>query len=308
MLDGELAEPHLVPLVWDHITPWPALSGNRAPRKGKTTMDAPTAGRAAHAGHTPAAAAAEPPVVAAAPMAQMPEQCAVAQPQRLKAQLQAAMTARACLAEAGATPSFLPKLDEEITTLKRAMQDRRPVGERLEGLRGVITRSERRLEASKTELEAAQASTAQQEQELAAHQQELAQLESEIAQEFKASTPFSCETRAASLPSWIQQSMADVARHLRSGKEIYPASLADTIEGMRMPPPAPVPPEQWEGTPQAATEGDHMEEEVEKENMDPSYSVVRPRRSSRKTLVETPLLGHPGSIPPVLPPNGGAYA
>ena len=268
---------------WCGITPWPALSGSRAPRKGKTTTVTPTAGRTARAGHTPAAAAAEPPGVAAAPMAQMPEQGAVAQPQRLKAQLQAAMTARTCLAEAGATQSFLQELDEEITTLKRAMQDRRPVGERLEGLRGVITRSERRLEASKKELEAAQASTAQQEQELAAHQQELAQLESEIVQEFKASTPFSCEARSASVPSWIQQSMADVARHQHSGKEIDPASLADAIEAMLVPPPAPVPPEQWEGTPQADTEGDHMEEEVEKENTDPSYSVVRPRRASRKT-------------------------
>jgi hypothetical protein len=271
-------------------------------------MVAPTAGRVAHAAHTPTAAAAEPPGVAAALTTKMPEQGAVARPQQLKAQLQAATTARACLAEAGATPSFLQKLDEEITTLKRAMQDRRPVGERLEGLRGVIARSERRLEAAKKELEAAQASAAQQELELAAYQEELAQLESEIVQEFKASTPFSSEAGAASLPSWIQQSMADVARHLRSGKEIDPASLADTIEGMLVPPPAPVPPEQWGGTPQEATEGDHMEEDVEKENTDPSYSVVRPRRANRKTLVETPLLGQPGSIPPVLPPHGGAYA
>ena len=277
--------------------PWPALTTTRQQRKQKGAQreaphkPTPPDGRVAAPSSAPAAAG------------QAGEQ---GSPTQVRARLKAATTARDELAATGAAATLMQALDEEIANLKKALQDRKPQAERLEGLRGVILRGERRLEAAKRELKEALDKVEKEEKEIAENKEELAQLEKDIVSGISDGA-FSGSATAAP-PPWLKASLADIARHVRTATEVNLDTLADTLDGLLLPPPAPMPPDADDGgtrTPVGAchqqegdSEGDAaMENNSAQEDAENAYQVVR-RRIRGKAMTDTPMLGMPGSTLP----------
>jgi len=207
----------------------------------------------------------------------------------LKAQLAGLNAAREALLVSGAPTTALDAIEQEAAEIQRQLKDLRPTGEKLEGLRGVIRRGERRLQEAEKELERIQAQIKNEQEEITLHKDELAALETELVQELQG---------PPEVPPWLKDTLLQLAGHLRSGGPIDPQQIAASIEGLTIPPPAPEPAEnpgeEEDETPviQASTYA-----KVSRGTGKPSaaWTTVVPTRLRTKTQAETPQLGARGS-------------
>ena len=156
----------------------------------------------------------------------------------LKAQLAGLNAAREALLVSGAPTTALGAIEQEAAEIQRQLKDLRPTGEKLEGLRGVIRRGERRLQEAEEELVRIQAQTKGEQEEITLHRDELAALETELVQELQGLLLGPPE-----VPPWLKDTLLQLATHLRSGGPIDPQQIAASIEGLTIPPPAPEPAE-----------------------------------------------------------------
>eukprot|EP00959_Pyramimonas_sp_CCMP1952_P358922 7515467-Pyramimonas_sp.AAC.1 len=62
-------------------------------------------------------------------------------------------------------------------------------------------------------------------------------------------------------PGWLKDTLMDLARQIRTGSEMPRDALAAALEGMTLPPPAPMPPEASEPAPPASDM--HMQDDSE---------------------------------------------
>ena len=156
----------------------------------------------------------------------------------LKAQLAGLNAAREALLVSGAPTTAFGAIEQEAAEIRRQLKDLRPTGEKLECLRGVIRRGERRLQEAAEELVRIQAQTKGEQEEITLHRDELAALETELVQELQGLLLGPPE-----VPPWLKDTLLQLATHLRSGGPIDPQQIAASIEGLTIPPPAPEPAE-----------------------------------------------------------------
>ena len=137
----------------------------------------------------------------------------------LKAELAGLEAALASLvgSNGSASASLAAQVQASVDALKVQIRDKRPPGERLEGLRGAIQRGEQRLLTAKQELAAAVAKVEAEQELLDNRKAEMAALESELLLELSSRTPFRVTTPQA-VPPWLCDALAQLASGVSGGQ------------------------------------------------------------------------------------------
>ena len=283
--------------------PWPAPSVAAAKKKNGTGKPA-----SGGAGSKSAALALPPP--AAPPAGGASEEPA----KHPAAQLKVLQATRESLASAGVASSVLESTDAEIARLTDLTKDLRPIGQRLDGLRGVISRGEARLAAKEAALEDARKALEDERAEVVKHKAQLQALEEELAA--GVAKPFHEEPQQT-VPPWLRDALLGLARTIHRGTDMngtpldnkaLAASLARMVEPV-------VPDNSMSGVPRPeVSEISDEELELELAPLPPapasegaegpgtagtSTGGVPSTPSTRvrgKALVETPQVGKPGSV------------
>ena len=181
--------------------------------------------------------------------------------------------------------------------LQEALRDRRPIGQRLDGLRGVITRGETRITTKREALAAAQQALSEEEAEVEKHKEQLKVLEAELAAQ---TSSFQVVEEQTVLP-WMEDTIMSLAVSIRRGtdKGGIPLSKEAIAEAMMRlvaepEPELPEVPEDEDGDLVLDGAADHATADTNA----PVTPINKQRRVrlASKTLVETPMLGQPGSV------------
>lgn len=293
---------------------WPSPTAAAGKPKGGTKR---AGGPGSAPGTTPPAGASPPSVgVAGAPKGST-EPPTVAQLKAEVAGLKASLDALGPATSQGsaATATARESLQAGIDDLEARIRDQRSPLERLQGLRGAIGRGRRRLTEMNAEREAIVNKIEAEEELLAKRQGELEELERELMEDISKDKPGFRVGAQAAAPPWLAEALEDLAALLEKGATIDRSSMAASLRGLAVPPPAPMPPDRDEATGDAAmgeTSGtpsqyhigcsdddlDSTPVPMKQASATLAPQAVTPsdrRKLSGKHLVETPQLGAQGS-------------
>jgi hypothetical protein len=208
-------------------------------------------------------------------------------PQQLKGQLKELQTARTALAGPLNTSAAAVALDEHIFAINAKLNGLKPVGERLDGLRGVIGRCQKRIQDAQDARKAAADAFAKETADLQRYQAELRELETSVQAPFSNAQP----------PEWLASSLHLLIESLQKGGDVSRDGMVQALRGVLIPP---VP-----STFDLTTEDDmNDDEEFVTPTMPPPASFGGTSsgqppgrmRMNTKTMVETtPMVGMPGS-------------
>jgi hypothetical protein len=210
----------------------------------------------------------------------------------------------ASLEVTGASGHIIDGIQDEIEDVQCQIRGMRPTGERLEGLKGVIARGERRLEQARQDLQEASIRIDSETKEIAEHKAELAELEQQLVRELRDARPGTATPVV--IPPWMCDTILKLAGHLRGGGPINPTQLAASLEGLVIQPPPPEPAEELGELDPDEGEmsddcGNFSEEDflkaAPKRGPEQGFQEVAGRRTRAKgkTFVATPQLGQRGS-------------
>ena len=219
----------------------------------------------------------------------------------LQTQLSAVESAMEALGDTAA-PDITQGLQAKAEKLKQQLMASRPLGQRLEGLRGAIQRGETRLLKAQAALEEATKKVDEETQLLTQRREEMRRLEAELVRDL-ASPPsgFRHEQQGNTVPPWVAERLEYFAQQLRAGNLTNPAALADQLLLLGEP-----------AVSDGASRYDETETPYHVEQLDghteadmecAGQQIVQQwseapgnrRRLLGKHLIETPQLGAPGS-------------
>ena len=131
--------------------------------------------------------------------------------------------------EASGDKELMQPLESRLAELKATLHGARPIGQQVDGLRGVISRCQKRLaeaEAAKTEAEAA---IIKETEDITNYQAQLTELEPLLT----ASTG----TRKADgpnygVPEWVASTLASIAKHMQESSNIDREAVAQSLLGL----------------------------------------------------------------------------
>ena len=195
-------------------------------------------------------------------------------------------------------------LEDQAAKVKQAIYDSRPLGVRIDGLQGVLARSQSRLEKAQQDLADAKSRIEVETAAVDMYNRQLRDLEATI-QQAPQHPLGDYATEAAgpptnSVPEWFNSELAHIVTQLRADVSCDRALLAQHIEHM------------------ISTAGIHKQETdvtsldlslavpeqtVMKEKAPPEdcpYPSSTRRKMAGKTLVETPQVGQAGSVLPAV--------
>ena len=146
----------------------------------------------------------------------------------LQAQLTSLESAIAALGESAA-PDIWQGLQDKAEQVKQRLRDGRPLGQRLEGLRGAIQRGEARLLKAQMALQEAQKRVTDETDLLERRQQEMRAMETELIKDLSHAPSRFRQTSEATVPPWVASKLQYFAQQLRAGNLTNPAALADQL-------------------------------------------------------------------------------
>jgi hypothetical protein len=147
-------------------------------------------------------------------------------PQQLKGQLKELQTARTALAGPLNTSAAAVALDEHIFAINAKLNGLKPVGERLDGLRGVIGRCQKRIQDAQDARKAAADTFAKETADLQRYQAELRELETSVQAPFSNAQP----------PEWLASSLHLLIESLQKGGDVSRDGMVQALRGVLIPP------------------------------------------------------------------------
>ena len=147
-------------------------------------------------------------------------------PQQLKGQLKELQTARTALAGPLNTSAAAVALDEHIFAINAKLNGLKPVGERLDGLRGVIGRCQKRIQDAQDARKAAADAFAKETADLQRYQAELRELETSVQAPFSNAQP----------PEWLASSLHLLIESLQKGGDVSRDGMVQALRGVLIPP------------------------------------------------------------------------
>ena len=187
-------------------------------------------------------------------------------------QLKALQATRDTMSAAGVAEGLLTQIDAEIERLQELTRDRRPIGQRLDGLRGVVARGEARLLTKQAAVDEAIKALDEERKEVEKHRGQLKELEEELAAPAKDTAALFQEAAEMKVPPWVKDGVSSLAIAIKrgtdmNGRPLDPASIADALQRLvedptPVPAQLPVPEEEMsdeppDPTPVSAGEGNH---------------------------------------------------
>ena len=147
---------------------------------------------------------------------------------------------------------LMQPLESRLSDLKARLHGARPIGQQVDGLRGVISRCQKRLAEAETARAEAEAAIIKETEDIASYQTQLAELEPLLT----TSTGFrKADEPNNGVPEWVASTLSSIAKHMLESNTIDREAVAQSLLGLMVPAPPPTPPEtQQNGAPNDITD------------------------------------------------------
>ena len=142
--------------------------------------------------------------------------------------------------EASEDKELMQPLESRLTDLKARLHGTRPIGQQVDGLRGVISRCQKRLAEAEIAKAEAEAAILKETEDIANYQTQLAELEPLLA----TSTGFrKADEPCNMMPEWVTCTLSSIAKHMMESSTIDREAVAQSLLGLMVPAPPPAPPD-----------------------------------------------------------------
>ena len=142
--------------------------------------------------------------------------------------------------EASEDKELMQPLESRLTDLKARLHGTRPIGQQVDGLRGVISRCQKRLAEAEIAKAEAEAAILKETEDIANYQTQLAELEPLLA----TSTGFrKADEPCNIMPEWVTCTLSSIAKHMMESSTIDREAVAQSLLGLMVPAPPPAPPD-----------------------------------------------------------------
>ena len=158
---------------------------------------------------------------------------------QLHAQIAAVSKALAAL-ELSGDKELMQPLESRLVELKARLHGARPIGQQVDGLRGVISRCQKRLAEAENAKVVVEATIIKETEDIASNQAQLPELEPLLASSAgfrKADGPDS------RIPEWLANTLSSIAKHVQESSNIDRDAVAQSLLGLLVPGPPPIPPD-----------------------------------------------------------------
>ena len=147
---------------------------------------------------------------------------------------------------------LMQPLESRLSEMKARLHGARPIGQQVDGLRGVISRCQKRLAEAEIAKAEAEAAIIKETEDIASYQTQLAELEPLLTTSAgfrKADEPNN------GVPEWVASTLSSIAKHMLESSTIDREAVAQSLLGLMVPAPPPTPPEmQQNGVPNDITD------------------------------------------------------
>ena len=127
-----------------------------------------------------------------------------------------------------------------LTELKAGLHGARPIGQQVDGLRGVISRCQKRLAEAEIAKAEAYATIIKETEDIASYRTQLAELEPLLT----TSTGFrKADEPNNGVPEWVASTLSSIAKHMLESSTIDREAVAQSLLGLMVPAPPPAPPD-----------------------------------------------------------------
>ena len=142
--------------------------------------------------------------------------------------------------EASEDKELMQPLESRLTDLKARLHGTRPIGQQVDGLRGVISRCQKRLAEAEIAKAEAEATIIKETEDMASYRTQLAELEPLLT----TSTGFRrADEPNNGMPEWVASTLSSIAKHMLESSTIDREAVAQSLLGLMVPAPPPAPPD-----------------------------------------------------------------
>ena len=142
--------------------------------------------------------------------------------------------------EASEDRELMQPLESRLAELKSRLHGARPIGQQVDGLRGVISRCQKRLAEAETAKADAEAAILKETEDIANYRAQLAELEPLL------TTPTGfrkADEQNNGVPEWVANTLSSIAKHMLESSNIDREAVAQSLLGLMVPAPPPTPPD-----------------------------------------------------------------
>ena len=131
-------------------------------------------------------------------------------------------------------------LESRLADLKARLHGARPIGQQVDGLRGVISRCQKRHAEAENAKADAEAIIIKETEDIASYRAQLAELEPLLT----TSTGFrKADEPNNGVPEWVASTLSSIAKHMMKSSTIDREAVAQSLLGLMVPAPPPTTPE-----------------------------------------------------------------
>ena len=135
---------------------------------------------------------------------------------------------------------LMQPLESRLAELKARLHGARPIGQQVDGLRGVISRCQKRLAEAEIAKVEAEATIIKETEDIANYQAQLAELELLLA----SSAGFrKADGLDSVMTEWLANALSSIAKHVQESSNIDRDAVAQSLLGLLVPVPRPIPPD-----------------------------------------------------------------
>ena len=137
--------------------------------------------------------------------------------------------------EASEDKELMQPLESRLADLKARLHGTRPIGQQVDGLRGVISRCQKRLAEAEIAKAEAEAAIFKETEDIANYQTQLAELEPLLT----TSTGFrKADEPGNGMPEWVTCTLSSIAKHMMESSTIDREAVAQSLLGLMVPAPS----------------------------------------------------------------------
>ena len=142
--------------------------------------------------------------------------------------------------EASEDKELMQPLESRLADLKARLHGTRPIGQQVDGLRGVISRCHKRLAEAEIAKAEAEAAIIKETEDIASYRTQLAELEPLLT----TSTVFRrADEPNNGMPEWVASTLSSIAKHMLESSTIDREAVAQSLLGLMVPAPPPALPD-----------------------------------------------------------------
>ena len=136
--------------------------------------------------------------------------------------------------EASEDKELMQPLESRLTDLKARLHGARPIGQQVDGLRGVISRCQKRLAEADVAKAEAQATIIKETEDMASYRTQTRRTRT---------TPHYIHGVPNGMPEWVASTLSSIAKHVLESSTIDREAVAQSLLGLMVPAPPPAPPD-----------------------------------------------------------------